>query len=155
MIAPLTNDTVLWLAVIAGLTLYGVVSVVARAFGADEVDEDEIAERIETAIRDATSDLLDALTEANASLDRIVESNAYLEESERDYNQREGYADEAPGTSLHELFVDEPNLADWQNIDVRKWTHALRPRGFWSAETTPPYAGSSDLPVDLRKPEDA
>jgi hypothetical protein len=167
MIETLTNGTILWLAVIAGVTLYGVVSTVARAFGADEVDD-----RVEDAIKEATNDLLDALKEANATLDKIAESNAYLEESERDYNQREGYADEAPGTSIHEMFVDEIAPERWQrdmwvrprqygrSAEMREWLDALRPRGFRPAETAPPYAGAPDMTfeddiepaVDLRKP---
>jgi hypothetical protein len=112
-----------FLALCALVTFAFVVHRVCAVFEpADAVDEDEIADRIEDAIRSATGDLLDALGGANASLDKIVESNAYLEQSEREARRASS-----------------------------EWLDTLRPHGFRPAETTPPYAGSSDLPVDLTK----
>jgi hypothetical protein len=138
IIAKIDGGDLVFLALAALVTFAFVVHRVCAAFEpADEVDEDEIAERIETAIRDATSDLLGVLEE-------IRDSNAYLEESERDYNQREGHVDEAPGASIHQLMEQFTSQRD-------AWTAPReygRPRGFRPAETTPPYE-----PVDLRKPE--
>lgn len=72
MIEPLTNETVLWLAVIVAIGLVAIVDRVASIFRPDERDDD-LDDRIERAIGDATRDLLDALGEANTTLDAIRE----------------------------------------------------------------------------------
>jgi len=121
---PLTNDTVTYLGLFALLAICALAWNIRWAVEQpDRDDADDLAERIEAAVKSATCDLLDALNEANATLDRIAESNAYLEESEREFNQREGHADEAPGTSIHQMFVDEVAPERWAQFPSR-------PRGF-------------------------
>jgi hypothetical protein len=127
---PLTNDTVITLAVIALVAICVIAWNLRWAF---ERPVERDADRIETAIRDATRDLLGVLEE-------IRDSNAYLEESERDYNQREGHADEAPGTSIHRLMEQYGRQREaW--MQPRK---AGRPDGLWFVDDIEPA-------VDLRK----
>jgi hypothetical protein len=153
---------------LAKAVLYTAVLLVHGHAPAEGDDLDEQTEQIVEAIKDQTTDLLTLLGTLDNTLERVATSNEYLEQSERDYNQREGHADEAPGTSIHGMFVDEVASTAWQSEDVRRWLDAnkreamMRPRGFRPAETTPPYAGSPDHlwfeddiepRVDLRKPE--
>jgi hypothetical protein len=87
MTEPLTNDTVIMLAVIALVAICVIAWNLRWAFERPvEVDEDELADRIETAIGDATRDLLGVLEEIRDS------NQAILDDS-----------DEAPGTSSHGL----------------------------------------------------
>jgi hypothetical protein len=76
------GQTVLALLIIC-LTIVALAKVIADPFTRSGVDEDELADRIEAAIKDATVDLLDALssvedvaTRAADALDRIDERHA-------------------------------------------------------------------------------
>jgi hypothetical protein len=113
IIAKIDGGDLVFLALAALVTFAFVVHRVCAAFEpADEVDEDEIAERIETAIGRATSDLLGVLEEIRDS------NQAILDDS-----------DEAPGTSLHELtnswgrprgFRPAETTPPYEYVDLRK-----------------------------------
>lgn len=141
IIAKIDGGDLVFLALAALFTLGYMVHRVCAAFEpADEVDEDEFADRIEAAIRDATTDLLDALNHANATLDAIRDSNqAILDDEDADAVRYQPAAN--IGSNLHRMIFDEMAT---------------------TRRERPPYAGSPDHlwvddaeaeRVDLRKPE--
>jgi hypothetical protein len=76
MTEPLTNDTVIMLAVIALVAICVIAWNLRWAFERPvEVDEDELADRIETAIGDATRDLLGVLEEIRDSNQAILDDS--------------------------------------------------------------------------------
>jgi hypothetical protein len=113
IIAKIDGGDLVFLALVALLTLGYMVHRECAVFEpADEVDEDEIADRIETAIGDAKRDLLGVLEEIRDSNQAILDDT-----------------DEAPGTSLHELtnswgrprgFRPAETMPPYEYVDLRK-----------------------------------
>jgi translation elongation factor EF-Tu-like GTPase len=115
-----------FLALATLLTLGYMVHCVCAVFEpADEIEDDELAERIETAIGDATRDLLDAPKAIET--DTTVIASACHEQLERDREYREDAdavryqpAAEHIGSSLHGWIEWSERQACESRVDLRK-----------------------------------
>lgn len=108
------------------------VSLVRGHAPADELDTDELADRIEVAITNATVDLLGALETIEQDTTAIRDSNECLAEYGRQ--------------------VDAQNAAEVAKLRPRSWTATRPPYDFRDCSAVPQWRDPDDEAVDLTKP---